>query len=146
MQPLFDFYVAACLLFDKNRKLLIYLRDNKPDISFPNTWDLFGGIMEAGETPEQALIRELKEEIGIELKNFTFFKTYDCIVGDIKPNRKYIYYAQIDFLPEQLTLLDVGQKIISIDLSERRNYTWANILFTVVDDFANTMVKERARG
>jgi len=135
--PKFVFYVAACLLFDKNGKLLIYLRDNKHDISFPNTWDLFGGIMEAGETPEQTLVRELKEEIGIELKNFTFFKTYDCITGDIKPNRKYIYYAQIDVLPEELMLLDVGQKIISIDLSERRNYTWANILFKVVDDFAN---------
>lgn len=92
--------------------------------------------MEAGESPEQTLVRELKEEIGVELKNFTFFKTYDCTMGDIKPNRKYIYYAQIDFLPEELTLLDVGQKIISIELSERTEYTWANILFTVVDDFA----------
>lgn len=138
MQPQFDFYVAACLLFDKNGKLLIYLRDNKPTISFPNHWDFFGGIMEEGETPEQTLVRELQEEIGIELKDYTFFKQYDCITGDIRPNRKYIYYAQIDYLPEELKLLDVGQKIISIDLSERGNYNWANILFSIVDDFAKS--------
>jgi mutator protein MutT len=31
----------------------------------PNTWDLIGGHLEPGETLEQTLIRELREEIGI---------------------------------------------------------------------------------
>ena len=143
MQSPFQFEVAACLLFDKNGKLLIYLRDDKPGISFPNHWDLFGGIMEEGETPEQTLVRELKEEIGIELKEFHFYKTFDCIEGDIRPNRKYIYYAQINYLPEDLKLLDVGQRIVGIDLSERSNYPFANILFDIVEDFALSSVAEK---
>ena len=52
--------IATALLFDRDNKLLIYLRDDKPEISFPNHWDLFGGHVEEVETPEQALVRELK--------------------------------------------------------------------------------------
>lgn len=142
MNP-FHFEVASCLLFDKNGKLLIYLRDDKPGISFPNHWDLFGGIIEEGETPEQTLVREVKEEIGIELKNFHFYKTFDCLEKDINPNRKYIYYAQINYLPEELKLLDVGQKIVSINLSDRNNYPFANILFDIVEDFALSSASEK---
>jgi len=132
----FAFQVAAVLLFDKNNKLLIYLRDDKPDISFQNHWDLFGGIMEECETPEQTLVREVQEEIGITLTEFHFFKTYDCLTAESQPNRKFVYTAQINVLPEDLTLLDVGQKIISIDLADRKDYRFANILAEVVDDFA----------
>lgn len=143
MQSPFQFEVAACLLFDKNGKLLIYLRDDKPGISSPNHWDLFGGIMEEGETPEQTLVRELKEEIGIELKDLHFYKTFDCMEGDIRPNRKFIYYAQINCLPEELKLLDVGQQIVSIDLNDRNNYPFANILFDIVEDFALSSASEK---
>ena len=66
MNSEFQFQVAACLLFDKNGKLLIYMRDDKPQISFPNHWYLFVVIMEEGETPEQTLVRKIEEELGIE--------------------------------------------------------------------------------
>ena len=115
MKPRFDFSVATCLLFDKNHKLLIYLRDNKSGISFPNHWDLFGGIMEESETPEQTLLREVKEELGIDLNDFHFYKTYHCFEGDINPNRKFVFYARVNYTPEDLKLLDVGQRITSID-------------------------------
>ncbi len=32
---------------------------------YPNVWDIFGGHIEPGEQPEQTLIRELREELGI---------------------------------------------------------------------------------
>ena len=40
--------IAQALLFDRDGKLLIYLRDDKPTIPFPNHWDLFGGHVEVG--------------------------------------------------------------------------------------------------
>jgi len=32
---------------------------------YPNVWDIFGGHVEPGEQPEQTLVRELHEELGI---------------------------------------------------------------------------------
>jgi 8-oxo-dGTP diphosphatase len=60
--------IAMVLLFDRRGRLLVYLRDDKPDIPFPNHWDFFGSHVEEGETPEAALVREVKEEIGVDLK------------------------------------------------------------------------------
>ena len=34
---------------------------------YPDVWDLFGGHVEAGESPEEALRREAREELGIEV-------------------------------------------------------------------------------
>lgn len=42
------------------------LRDDRPDIFYPDHWGCFGGAIETGETAEQALIRELKEELSFQ--------------------------------------------------------------------------------
>lgn len=47
--------------------LLAYQRDNKPDIPWPNLWDLPGGGREGDETPEDCAVRETLEEFGIIL-------------------------------------------------------------------------------
>lgn len=47
-----------------NNKVLLQLRDMKEGIAFPGCWGFFGGSIDDGETPEDAAIRELFEEIG----------------------------------------------------------------------------------
>jgi 8-oxo-dGTP diphosphatase len=91
--------IVMVLLFDRNNRLLIYLRDDKPEIPFPNHWDFFGGHLEEGETPDEALVREVNEELGVELKVWRFFRTYVCTEGDAYPNIKHIYWAQLDQTP-----------------------------------------------
>lgn len=71
--------IATIIFEDGKGNILMYLRDNKNIIPFPNCWDLFGGYIEDGETPEVALKREIKEELGIVLKDFKFFKDYKCL-------------------------------------------------------------------
>ena len=44
-------------------KILLFRRDNKPDIPNPDTWTLPGGGVDDGETPEEAIKRELVEEV-----------------------------------------------------------------------------------
>ena len=53
------------------------LRDDKPYIPYPNTWDIPGGHVEADETPEQCIIREMREEMGVELKDFQLFSVIE---------------------------------------------------------------------
>jgi 8-oxo-dGTP pyrophosphatase MutT (NUDIX family) len=40
----------------------------RPDTGLPGTWDVAGGHVEPGETPQQALAREIEEETGWRLR------------------------------------------------------------------------------
>ncbi|MBW2569088.1 MAG: NUDIX domain-containing protein [Deltaproteobacteria bacterium] len=54
---------ASCLIvIDDKEKVLLVKRNAEPKKGF---WCLPGGFMELGETPEQAALRELKEETGL---------------------------------------------------------------------------------
>ncbi len=44
---------GASIIFTNRRdEVLLLLRDDKPDIPYPNMWDLPGGHVDNGETPE----------------------------------------------------------------------------------------------
>ncbi len=67
--------VAACALIDPDGRVLIAQRP--PGKAMAGLWEFPGGKIEPGESPEAALIRELKEELGITVKEpclapFTF--------------------------------------------------------------------------
>ncbi len=54
----------ACAVLIRDNQILLARRAPQRR-TYPNCWDLLGGHLEAGETPQQALIRELQEEAGI---------------------------------------------------------------------------------
>ena len=58
--------VVACALVDSDGRVLICRRPAGKQLA--GLWEFPGGKVEDGETPEAALIRELKEELGIEVK------------------------------------------------------------------------------
>jgi 8-oxo-dGTP diphosphatase len=57
--------VAACALIDSDRRVLICQRPQGKQLA--GLWEFPGGKLEPGESPEEALIRELDEELGIQV-------------------------------------------------------------------------------
>jgi 8-oxo-dGTP diphosphatase len=57
--------VVAAALINKNNQVLIAQRPKGKSLA--DLWEFPGGKIENGERPEEALIRELKEELGIEV-------------------------------------------------------------------------------
>ncbi len=67
--------VAACALIDSDGRVLIAQRG--PGGAMAGLWEFPGGKIEPGERPEETVIRELKEELAIDVKEaclapFTF--------------------------------------------------------------------------
>jgi 8-oxo-dGTP diphosphatase len=63
------------ILYNPDGEMLLQHR-TKDAPTFPNYWALFGGGIEAGESPEQAVKRECLEELGYELKSPRLFKVH----------------------------------------------------------------------
>ena len=102
--------------FIKNKKLgkyLFCLRDNKPDIPNPNCWSLFGGGIDPGETPLEALNREIKEETNIEIYDIQLLDSHEVTLH-VK-NKPYtitgnIFLAYTDAGIDDIELYE-GQKV-----------------------------------
>ncbi len=79
--------------------VLVHLRSKTKDLS-PNKWDTrFGGHVKAGETIEETVIKELSEELGINVSISNLIKgtTYHW---DTMPNREVVHVFFYDYQDE----------------------------------------------
>ena len=60
--------VSVVILYDTEGRILLQHR-TKDAPTFPNYWAFFGGGLEEGETPEQAVRRESLEELAYQLRS-----------------------------------------------------------------------------
>ncbi|AFU18121.1 MutT/nudix family protein (plasmid) [Bacillus thuringiensis MC28] len=54
--------VVGAVIFNEKNELLCALRS--PKMSLPNYWEFMGRKINEGEMPQEALVREIKEELG----------------------------------------------------------------------------------
>ncbi len=111
----------ACLLINPEKKFLLIQRAPKDD-SLPGFWELPSGGIDEGENMETSVIREVKEESGIDISNeglklvdsesYSFTKEN----GDIKNVTETTYLVSLKNTPE----------VILSD--EHVNYQWVSLL------------------
>lgn len=88
--------------------VLTILRDDRPDIPFPNCWDLPGGGRERDETPVECVLRETHEEISLPIAQSAI--SWGSIHGDDDCRTWFfVTKGQEDWL-SQIRLGDEGQR------------------------------------
>ncbi|MBN3490683.1 NUDIX domain-containing protein [Acholeplasma equirhinis] len=103
---------AAAIMIKENRILL----QKRTDL---NCWAIHGGALELGEKIEDAMKREVKEEIGLTPTVFQFFKVFSGEEFKIKyPNEDIVYLVDNIFIVSKWT----GE--IKLDLNEVLEVKW----------------------
>ncbi len=95
-----DTVVAIAILYHQDQYLM-QLRDDVPGIAYPGHWGFFGGHCDPGEKPDDAIHRELMEEIRYHTVNIKLFGLYPD-PGVIR----YVYYAPLTLPISELTLME----------------------------------------
>ena len=120
---------CSIIFVNSGNRILLMLRDDKPDIPYPDTWDVPGGHVEIGETPEECIVREMEEELGIILNNFTLFSIMEFI-----DRIEYTYWKSKNLNISNIKLNE-GQKIEWFSEKEARETVLAYGFNKIVDDF-----------
>jgi len=86
-------FSAAVFLYDPvTDSVLLHLRDEKTS-TYPNTWAFFGGRGEPGETDVECCLRELREEIGLNLQPHELQRLREYVVTE-RQEYQVIFYAE----------------------------------------------------
>ncbi|MEU2945725.1 NUDIX domain-containing protein [Nocardiopsis alba] len=60
---------AVAIIANARGDLLLHLRDDLPHIAWPGHWSVLGGGCDPGESPREAIVRELDEEAGLAVED-----------------------------------------------------------------------------
>jgi 8-oxo-dGTP diphosphatase len=91
---------SIIIVNDRNQVLLL-LRDNISTIPCPDMWDIPGGHVEPGESPEQCIVREMKEEIDVDINGFQKF-----LVTEFSDRTEYTFWIRKNLHIKNITLTE----------------------------------------
>lgn len=105
--------VALIIFYDDLKRIL--LQDRHGISKMGEEWGYFGGQIEEGETPEQAVLRETKEELRYELKEYRYVGRFTDTINDLTIDR-YVFTAPLKDV-SQLEQIE-GKKMKFFSLEE----------------------------
>ena len=113
----------------------LIVQRSKNDDFLPGAWEFPGGNIEDNELISEALEREIKEEIGWDIKNLE--KKIVHFYDEIKEKNEKYHYIELDFL------IETSNKDLNIILSdEHEEYIWVKKDSILLDDFIKNKIKD----
>jgi len=100
--------IVSALIFSKDSKLLMGMKDPRSGGVYADCWHIPGGGVDDGETKEQALRREMLEEVGIDIADCKITLADDRGNGETEKTLKdtgekvmcrmkfYVYRVEVD--------------------------------------------------
>ena len=88
--------VVTAIILNKNNDILLQKKSLDYKIVSGGPWCFFGGEIEEGESPEKAIKREIKEEIGFNIKEFKLFKIINYEHKDKCKGKIYNYIVHFN--------------------------------------------------
>ena len=125
-------------LIIKDKKIVLIKKVGGP---YNGKLDLPGGTIEWGETPEQTLIRELNEEVGIDVIKYELFDANSIIFEWIhkeeleRGHHLGIFYKVLDYKNELLENIKIDEK--NDDSLGAKFYEIKNLKKSELSDIAN---------
>lgn len=113
---------VALAVLERDGAWLLQLRDDLESILYPGHWGLFGGHLDADETPSEAVHRELLEEINWK----PAFPLEHWFTSQNGPRIAHVFRGELSVPVEQLTLLE-GQDLKLTSKQElRQGSVWSD--------------------
>lgn len=106
----------AKIILIKNNTMLLHHRDSKPGLPFSDMWSLLGGLIDKGENPKEAVIRETKEEIIYEISDPQLIFEQDRMENNQQVH-DYVFKANINKDLQELELTE-GREIRFVNYNE----------------------------
>ncbi|WP_342515162.1 8-oxo-dGTP diphosphatase MutT [Sporosarcina sp. FSL K6-1522] len=129
-------HVVGAIIENEQKEILCALRG--PDMTLPNLWEFPGGKIEVGETKEEALKREIQEELGCTIEVF-----------DHVEDTTYEYEKVIVRLETFMAKIVSGTPVISehaeirwVSREELPSLNWAPADIPAIEELANTNLEK----
>lgn len=131
---------AGVILIADNGNILLQYRDKNNKWN-QDSWSEFGGQIEEGETPEEAIKRELKEELGIRLTDLKFFKKYE-FQRQKGIYEQFVFTASLNYPLESLKKQQKeGKDLAFFNYEEIKNLKMADYTRELLEDFFKFFLK-----